>query len=115
MGKVALFVGAGCSRTLGYPVISEILPLIIKGINESSLFAEINEEDNRENYLCLLKSLLINVSPGISDAFVARNSIELPLVTDILSHAEFFLDNKQDITDWNNKVHYKQRMIFIFK
>jgi hypothetical protein len=102
MAKSVLFAGAGCSKTLGFPVVSEILPLIIEGINKRELFKNIADTANRTIYTNLLKDLIEKVCPGMHNIFKNPASGKLPLITDILSQAEFFLDYKQDIIDWNN-------------
>jgi len=102
MGKTVLFAGAGCSKALGFPIVNEISRLIIDGINKDKLFEKISDPENRLLYSNLLKTLMQKCCPGISCFFELGNSEEPPLITDILSLAEFFLDNNFDIIDWNN-------------
>jgi len=102
MPNTVVFLGAGASRAFGYPVVKEILPLIVKGIHEESLFLSISNKENRAIYTGLLKQLLINLSPGLKDG-IERNEPkeDWPLVTDLLSLGSHIANAHSDIVDWN--------------
>src|SRR6185436_4038910 len=39
-GKVAVFLGAGASKTFGWPLTNELLPIILDGLISNDLFAD---------------------------------------------------------------------------
>ena len=41
-GKIAVFLGAGASRTFGRPLTSELLPIILNGLINQNLFEELS-------------------------------------------------------------------------
>lgn len=116
-GKIAVFLGAGASRTFGRPLTSELLPIILNGLIHETLFEELSlvEEqvpsekkhlfeggrlnspaDNKADR-ALLQDALIALCPGIvlKKEFLENNSKKLPLVTSLLSMLDFSLANSQ--------------------
>jgi hypothetical protein len=80
--SVALFLGAGASKAFGYPLTSEILPLIRRGLAASTLFGSTpSDEQQRIRLHTLLKSVL----PGMDNVSDAN----LPIITDILSLIDY--------------------------
>lgn len=85
--KTTLFTGAGASKAIGYPLTSELLPMIRDRIKSEDLFEEIN--DRRSNLAACRKlhSYLGKLLPG----FDATKREDLPLITDVFSMAEYSL------------------------
>jgi len=98
-GKVAVFLGAGASRTFGWPLTNELLPLILEGLIERNLFHDlrINDLEDNRNDRELLTKALIALCPGLelSRSFLSENENRLPLVTSLLSMLDFSLSSGQ--------------------
>lgn len=80
----AIFLGAGASKTFGFPLTAEILPkirsrLLVGGLFERTPYAAQQEED--------LRVLLKSIFPGI--AAIADEG--LPLITEVLSLVDYSL------------------------
>jgi hypothetical protein len=74
--SLALFLGAGVSRPLGFPLSAEILPLILRRLDEGTLLASAG--DGRQG--TELRRLLSSFLPALFE-----EGIEPPLITDLLS------------------------------
>src|SRR5687768_1333051 len=90
--RTVLFFGAGASRALGYPLTSQILPRIVSGLNDGSLFVKNNvvapvlgehAMANAAGFLpdatSVLRDELVKLFPGI------LVEVPPPQITDILS------------------------------
>jgi hypothetical protein len=75
----AIFMGAGASKPFGYPLTSEILPLIREKLGTGELFG--NEERAAEKKL---EAYLRDMLPGWDDPKVAT-----PPITDVLSLLDY--------------------------
>ena len=82
--KTALFTGAGASKALGYPLTSEILPQVRKGLKEGNLFKGLNEADHAYIDMKRLRECLEGLFPGYATA----QESALPLITDVFSLLE---------------------------
>jgi hypothetical protein len=82
MTKVALFLGAGASRAFGYPLTSEILPLIRRRISSPDLFGPTSYDAEQR---LQLHALLTSILPGMDRVEDER----LPIITDILSLVDY--------------------------
>lgn len=94
-GNVAVFLGAGASRTFGWPLTNGLLPIILDGLIKKDLFEDlrINTKADNENDRKLLQDALIALCPGLelSQGFLEQNRARLPLVTSLLSMLDFAL------------------------
>jgi hypothetical protein len=92
-GKVAVFLGAGASKTFGWPLTNELLPIILDGLIKKDLFEDVRINGKPENEADreLLKKALIALCPGleISRDYINQNRARLPLVTSLLSMLDF--------------------------
>jgi NAD-dependent SIR2 family protein deacetylase len=102
-GKVAVFLGAGASKTFGFPLTKDLLPIILRRLITEQLF-----EDRRINYTvtnanaedrALLKKALMSLCPGLemTEEFLEQNELRLPLVTSLLSMLDFSLSAGQSL------------------
>jgi NAD-dependent SIR2 family protein deacetylase len=75
--RVVIFLGAGASKPLGFPLTGEILPEIVRRLDREDLFrgSAVNVEDCRK-----LRRYLETLMPGL-----VRDDVSLPLITDVLS------------------------------
>ena len=83
MKRVVLFLGAGSSKAFGLPLTNEIFPLILEGIEKTSLFGKNREERS------YLERFINRLLPGIGK--VKKN--ELPVITEILSLLDHIIIN----------------------
>lgn len=94
-GKVAVFLGAGASKTFGWPLTNELLPIIIDGLIRNDLFEDdrINNRTQNAADRRLLKKTLLALCPGmrIKRQFLNECKDRLPLVTSLLSMLDFSL------------------------
>ena len=94
-GKVAVFLGAGASKTFGWPLTNELLPIILDGLISNDLFADdrINTPAQNAADRRLLKKTLLALCPGmrIRRQFLNESKDKLPLVTSLLSMLDFSL------------------------
>jgi NAD-dependent SIR2 family protein deacetylase len=92
--NIVIFLGAGASATFGYPLTSEILPTILRWINDDDFldgFPGDPENTGRQNR-ALLKSHISRTLPGKS---LKRNN--LPLVTSLLSLTDYAIITDQSL------------------
>ena len=116
-GKIAVFLGAGASRTFGRPLTSELLPIILNGLINQNLFDEqifehaalekkkellleggiLNTPDRNQEDRELLKRALIALCPGVElkSEFLEVNRNKLPLVTSLLTMLDYSLASSQ--------------------
>lgn len=98
-GNVAVFLGAGASKTFGWPLTSQLLPLILDGLIDEDLFEDVRINDDKQNAADRrrLEKALQALCPGIqfSKAFLESNSRQLPLVTSLLSILDYSLSSGQ--------------------
>lgn len=94
-GKIAVFLGAGASRTFGWPLTSELLPIILHGLIHQDLFEDrrVNTTAQNKEDRELLQQALVSLCPGLelTDKFLEINRQRLPLVTSLLSMLDFSL------------------------
>lgn len=83
--RMVLFVGAGASRACGYPVTTEILPAIVKGLRDNSFNDDLLSA-RRKPLLAFLEHLM----PG-SDAALP------PSITEVLSIIDHCLDGGHEL------------------
>jgi hypothetical protein len=74
--RLALFLGAGVSRPLGFPLSAEILPLMLRRLEAGTLFARDQPKDHGPE----LKRLLSQLLPALFEP-----GVDPPLITDLLS------------------------------
>lgn len=104
--RTTFFTGAGVSKAIGYPLTSELLPRVLKGIKEKTLFNTGDEPEHaaedRENLGKYLDLLL----PGLEDTEVKN----LPLITDLFSLVEHAIaaDEALPIGDEERTRHCRQ-------
>jgi len=98
-GNVAVFLGAGASRTFGWPLTNELLPLIIDGIIKEDLFEDvrINSKSHNAADRELLTEALLALCPGLplTRTSLKKNRQRLPLVTSLLSMLDYSLSSGQ--------------------
>ena len=98
-GKVAVFLGAGASKTFGWPLTNELLPIIIDGIIEEDLFEDvrINTEKHNAADRELLTEALLALCPGLpfTRTSLKKTQQRLPLVTSLLSMLDYSLSSGQ--------------------
>ena len=94
-GRVAVFLGAGASKTFGWPLTNELLPIIIDGLIRNDLFEDDRINNRRQNAADrrLLRKTLLALCPGllIRRDFLNQSKDRLPLVTSLLSMLDFSL------------------------
>jgi len=100
-GTVAVFLGAGASKTFGWPLTNELLPLILDGIIEDDLFedARINTSEENAADRKLLANALVALCPGLrlTGTYLKKNGHRLPLVTSLLSMLDYSLSSSQSL------------------
>lgn len=100
-GKVAVFLGAGASKTFGWPLTNELLPIILDGLIQGDLFedARINTRAQNADDRRLLRKTLLALCPGmaLTRRFLRDCKDRLPLVTSLLSMLDFSLSAGQSI------------------
>ena len=98
-GRVAVFLGAGASRTFGWPLTSELLPKILDGLIKKDLFEDVRINNSRQNARDRkrLTEALDALCPGIeiTSRFLKANKLRLPLVTSLLSMLDYSLSSGQ--------------------
>jgi hypothetical protein len=82
----AIFLGAGASKSFGFPLTSEILPIIRTRLKGGELFGD-NSYDRRQERR--LKVLLRSTFPGLGR--IADK--DLPLITEVLSLVDYSLSS----------------------
>jgi hypothetical protein len=92
---VAVFLGAGASRTFGWPLTNELLPIILDGLIQHDLFEDVRINSRAQNAADrkLLKKTLLALCPGmeITRKFLNECKDRLPQVTSLLSMLDFSL------------------------
>jgi NAD-dependent SIR2 family protein deacetylase len=100
-GKVAVFLGAGASKTFGWPLTNELFPIILDGLVKEDLFedARINTPAQNAADRRLLRKTLLALCPGmaLTRTFLKGCRERLPLVTSLLSMLDFSLSAGQSI------------------
>jgi hypothetical protein len=98
-GNVAVFLGAGASKTFGWPLTNELLPIIIDGIIKEDLFNDrrINSEEDDAADRELLTETLTSLCPGLkfTRKFLKQSKQRLPLVTSLLSMLDYSVNSGQ--------------------
>ena len=75
-----VFLGAGASKAFGFPLTSDILPELRRGLRESTLFGGRDAAHVEQ-----LNAFLTDIFPG----FHTLPDDELPLITDVLSLIDY--------------------------
>lgn len=98
-GNVAVFLGAGASKTFGWPLTRELLPQILRGIVDHTLFEDVRINNKRQNASDRrrLAEALEALCPGIklTNTYLTTNNHRLPLVTSLLSMLDYSLSSGQ--------------------
>lgn len=98
-GDIAVFLGAGASKTFGWPLTNELLPIILEGLIDEDLFEDrrINDASKNAEDRNLLQETLRALCPGLelTKNFLKENRLRLPLVTSLLSMLDFSLSSSQ--------------------
>jgi hypothetical protein len=87
--ETVLFLGAGATRPFGIPLTAEILPALLQRLRDRTLFGRGKQARDAAT---LLGRLLRAFAPGLG-----RKSIELPLITDLLSVIDHMLATGQAV------------------
>jgi len=77
----ALFLGAGASKAFGLPLTDDLLPLIVKGAQNGSLFRALNDDSERRR---VLLASLEEIIPGMTAS-------RWPSIVDLLSLIDYAL------------------------
>jgi NAD-dependent SIR2 family protein deacetylase len=86
--RTTLFTGAGASCAIGYPLTSQLMPLILQGLKDKDLFKRFNpRKDFDQDGADRLRGYLNQLMPGLE----AANEKDLPLITDVFSLVEYSL------------------------
>jgi hypothetical protein len=80
----AIFLGAGASKSFGFPLTAEILPMIRSRLKAKCLFGATSDDKRQESRLRFLLRCLL---PGINRI----NYKNLPLITEVLSLIDYSL------------------------
>ena len=90
MEETVVFLGAGASKALGLPLTNEIVPMVLKGLRNRTLFDDDSAARERLNR-CLLAVLpgLNEMIKDVSDEELSRKPI--PLITDLLTSIDFLV------------------------
>jgi len=98
-GKVAVFLGAGASRTFGWPLTSQLLPMILDGLIDENLFEDwrVNTKPENVDDRAILRKAIKALCPGIqiTTDYLTQNRNRLPLVTSLLSMLDYSLASGQ--------------------
>jgi hypothetical protein len=84
--RIVLFLGAGASAAFGYPITSRLFPSIRQGLLSKTLFPLESNERRERAKMRRLTGHLERLLPAVWD-----ESIELPLITDVLSLVDLLL------------------------
>src|SRR5436190_874465 len=65
-GRIAVFLGAGASKTFGWPLTNELLPIILDGLIQGDLFKDVRINTPAQNAADrkLLRETLLALCPG---------------------------------------------------
>jgi hypothetical protein len=86
--ETVIFMGAGAPRALGLPLTNDILPGIVKGLQDETLFG--NDASSRLSLRASFTAML----PGLGSAFAHPPGISmeaLPPITDVISGSDHLL------------------------
>lgn len=89
-GRTVLFLGAGASAAFGYPITSAILPRIRAKLEDRSLFPVASNPKRERARMQRLRDHLTALFPTVFE-----ESIELPLITDLLSLIDLMLNTEE--------------------
>lgn len=108
MNKIVLFLGAGASKVFGYPLTTEIFPMILEGIENKMIFKN-DSGKNDEEELAHLDYFLRKLFPGLNKVATDK----LPQITEILSLLDHLIIHGN--TPWfensNRTVAYYKRLL----
>jgi hypothetical protein len=90
--RVAVFLGAGASRTFGYPLTSQILPDILDRLSDPAFLTPLDDPRPADEYRNVLRRYLFELMPGKE-----RRRDNLPLVTSLLSLLDFSVATGQSV------------------
>ena len=85
--RIVFFLGAGASAAFNYPLTWQIFPLIRDRLQDGTLFPLSSNPKRERAKMKRLKKYLEDFFPAVFDG-----NIELPLITDILSLIDQFLE-----------------------
>lgn len=88
--RTVLFLGAGASAAFGYPITSAILPRIRQMLDDGTLFPIASNPARERGRMQRLREHLVALFPTIFE-----ESIELPLITDLLSLIDLMLTTEE--------------------
>jgi NAD-dependent SIR2 family protein deacetylase len=84
--RTVLFLGAGASKDFGYPLTGELFPLIRERLRTKKLFPLLSNRPRESAKMQRLTDHLEQLLPAVWD-----ESIQLPLITDVLSLVDLLL------------------------
>lgn len=87
--NIVYFLGAGSSYSFGYPLTSDIMPDILKGLKTGDLFY--SDADNRLANDEKQKELLEYIEmmyPGLAGIDLSKNASQVPNITEVFSFVE---------------------------
>lgn len=84
----AVFLGAGASRSFGFPLTGELLPEITRQLSTGELFKEVNSSEENTEDRKHLQDFLDGLLPGLREV---ENRKEWPLITSLLSLVDYSL------------------------
>lgn len=90
----ALFLGAGASCQFGYPATAQLLPKTLEGLENSSLFDGINDDQTEQKDMAYLRNVLELLMPGWKRKMALN---QLPLITEVLSLVDYSLAERKSI------------------
>jgi hypothetical protein len=88
--RVVLFLGAGASKDFGYPITSELFPLIRDGLRSRELFDPRSNRKREEAKRQRLTEHLEGLLPAVLEP-----ETKLPLITDLLSLVDLLLTTEE--------------------
>jgi len=91
--RTVLFTGAGASRGIGYPMTSDLLPLVREELASGELFRNMSTRRKERRDRKDLEASLLTLLPG----FQKLPADELPLITDVFSLVEFSLLSNESL------------------
>jgi hypothetical protein len=116
-GNVAVFLGAGASKTFGWPLTNQLLPIILDGLIKDDLFEDVRINRPADNAAdrALLAKALTALCPGmeLTKSYLEKNKDRLPLVTSLLSMLDYSLSSGQSLVSGLSADETKSARVFL--
>ncbi|HEY4211598.1 MAG TPA: hypothetical protein VGM84_08970 [Steroidobacteraceae bacterium] len=93
--RIVLFIGAGASRACGYPLTGDILPLILKSLEEGLFVSGKMKDKHIGGKSRQLLKMLRYLVPKSKAAYV-------PQITEVLSVLDYLLDSGEELVPASN-------------